>query len=110
MIEKHVKLMTPSPYSKRWWTKELVSEKKKMQQLGGRSRYHPQNAQHPVHDEYQCQPNHYLEMIWEAKAEHWVEWLEGLNETSIWEASRLVTSPATDAGKTRIPMLQVKDQ
>ncbi|KAF8223896.1 hypothetical protein L208DRAFT_1515704 [Tricholoma matsutake] len=39
-IEKHVKLTTPSPYSKRWWTKELASKKKKMQQLRGRSRYH----------------------------------------------------------------------
>ncbi|KAF8223621.1 hypothetical protein L208DRAFT_1316011, partial [Tricholoma matsutake] len=51
-IKKHVKLTTPSPYSKRWWTKELPDEKKKMQQLGGRLKYHRQNAQHPVHVEY----------------------------------------------------------
>src|ERR1700733_1067822 len=44
-----------------------------------------------------------------AKAEHWVEWLEGLDKSSIWQASKLVTSPATDAGRARIPMLQVKD-
>jgi len=44
-----------------------------------------------------------------AKAEHWVEWLQGLDESSIWQVSRLVTSPATDAGKARIPTLQVKD-
>jgi hypothetical protein len=42
-INKHVKLMTPCPYSKRWWTPELTDEKKKMQQLGGRSKYHRQN-------------------------------------------------------------------
>lgn len=41
--------------------------------------------------------------------EHWVEWLERLNQSSIWQASRLVTSLATDAGKARIPTLQVKD-
>jgi len=29
-IEKHVKLTTPSPYSKRWWTKELTDKKKRM--------------------------------------------------------------------------------
>ena len=108
-IEKHVKLTTPSPYSKRWWTKELADEKKKMQQLGGRSKYHRQNAQHPVHAEYRRQCNRYSEMIRTAKAEHWVEWLEGLDESSIWQASKLVTSPTTDAGKTRIPTLQVKD-
>ena len=48
-------------------------------------------------------------MIRNAKAEHWVEWLEGLDQTSVWQASRLVTSPATDAGKARILTLQVKD-
>ena len=48
-------------------------------------------------------------MIQTEKAEHWVEWLEGLDEANIWQASRLVTSPATDAGKAKIPTLQVKD-
>jgi len=48
-------------------------------------------------------------MIQTAEVEHWVEWLEGLDESSIWQASKLVTSPATDAGRARIPMLQVKD-
>jgi hypothetical protein len=47
-------------------------------------------------------------MICNAKAEHWVEWLEGLNQTSVWQANRMVTATATDAGKTRIPTLQVK--
>jgi hypothetical protein len=108
-IEIHVKLTTLSPYSKRWWMKELADEKKKMQQLGGRSKYHRQNAQHPVHAEYRRQRNRYSEMIRTAKAEHWVEWLEGLDESSIWQASKLVTSPATDAGRARIPTLQVKD-
>ena len=62
-IETHVKLTTPSPYSKRWWTKELADEKKKMQQLGARLKYHCQNAQHPVHAEYWRQHNQYSEMI-----------------------------------------------
>jgi hypothetical protein len=48
-------------------------------------------------------------MIQKAKAEYWVEWLEGLDKTSIWKVSRLVTLLVTDAGKTRIPTLQVKD-
>ena len=62
-IEKHVKLTTPSPYSKRWWKKELTDEKKRMRQLGGRSKYHRQNTQHPIHTEYRQQRNRYSEMI-----------------------------------------------
>ncbi|KAF8220065.1 hypothetical protein L208DRAFT_1034178, partial [Tricholoma matsutake] len=58
-INKHVKLTTPCPYSKRWWTLELADKKKIMQQLGGQSKYHRQNIQHPVHNKYQQQRNRY---------------------------------------------------
>ena len=88
---------------------DLANEKKKMQQLGGRAKYHRLNMRHPVHEEYRRQRNHYSEMIRKAKTEHWIEWLEGLDESSVWQASRIVMSPATDTGKSRIPMLQIKD-
>jgi hypothetical protein len=107
-ITKHVRLMTPSPYMKRWWTMELAKKKKKMKQAGGRVKYHQQNRQHPIHEEYR-QHNRYSKMIRKTKAEYWIEWLEGLNKSSIWQASRLVTAPATDAGKARIPTLQIKN-
>jgi hypothetical protein len=29
-IAQHIKTTKPSPYSKRWWTKELADEKKTM--------------------------------------------------------------------------------
>jgi hypothetical protein len=50
-----------------------------------------------------------LELIRKTKAEHWAQWIEGIDESSIWQASRLMTLPATDAGRSRIPTLQVKD-
>jgi hypothetical protein len=108
-IEKHVKLTTPSPYSKRWWSSELAKEKKLMQQLGKQSKYHREHEHHPAHERYRKQRNKYSESIQKAKAEHWAEWLENINQTSIWQASRLITSPASDAGKARIPTLQIKD-
>jgi hypothetical protein len=108
-IMKHVKLMKPSPYMKRWWTSELMTEKKKTQQLGGRSKYHHLNGQHPIHEEYQQQHNQYSELLCKTKAEHWAQWIEGVDESSIWDMSRLMTSPASDAGRSRIPTLQIKD-
>ncbi|KAF8234128.1 hypothetical protein L208DRAFT_1551598 [Tricholoma matsutake] len=51
-IEKHIEISKPSPYSKRWWLTELVSKKKKMQQLGGRAKYQQANPDHLVHKEY----------------------------------------------------------
>ena len=108
-VKKHVPISRPCPYSKRWWSTDLASEKKKTQQLGGRAKYQRTNPNHPIHEEYRRQRNRYSEKIRQAKAEHWVEWLEGLDETSIWQASKLVMAPPTDAGRTRIPILQVKD-
>ena len=60
-------------------------------------------------DNYHTQRNKYSAFIKKAKTEHWEEWLEGLDQVSIWQASRLVTSPATNTSKARIPTLQVKD-
>ena len=108
-VRKHVKISKLSPYSKRWWSTELASEKRKMQRLGGRAKFQRANPSHPVHEEYRRQRNHYSEKIRHAKAEHWIGWLEGLDETSIWQASKLMMAPPTDAGRTRIPTLQVRD-
>jgi hypothetical protein len=71
--------------------------------------YHRMNLHHPIHEEYCIQCNLYSEIICKAKAEHWVEWLEGLDKSSVWQANSLVTAPATEAGRVRIPTLQVKD-
>jgi hypothetical protein len=32
-----------------------------------------------------------------------------MDESNVWDASRLVTAPATDAGTARIPTLIIKD-
>ena len=60
-IKKHVKPTKPSPYSKRWWSTDLAKEKKKMQQLGGKSKHHRLIVNHPIHEEYRTQRNHYAE-------------------------------------------------
>lgn len=80
-----------------------------MQRLGILSKRHRGHEQHPTHEEYRQQRNTYSESIKKAKAEHWAEWIEGLDQILVWQASRLVTSPATDAGQARIPTLQIKD-
>jgi hypothetical protein len=53
-VGKTVKLTKLSPYEKRWWTMELTGAKKKMRQLGAKSKYHRLNRHHPIHEEY-CQ-------------------------------------------------------
>ena len=38
-----------------------------------------------------------------------MEWLETLDEEGMWMANRMVSGPATDGGRSRIPMLLVRD-
>ncbi|PPQ93476.1 hypothetical protein CVT25_008495 [Psilocybe cyanescens] len=88
-ITKHVPLVCPLPYVKCWWTRELELIKKVMQCLEWKSHQEQLKQGHGVHEEYRRAQNDYSAVIWEIKAEHWVDWLEGLDEESVWDACQL---------------------
>ena len=77
MINKHVKISMPCPYSKRWWSKDLAEWKKVTHQLGTSSKCQRQNPGHHVHEAYHIMQNQYAEGMHRAKADYRVEWLEG---------------------------------
>ena len=58
---------------------------------------------------HHLQHNKYADHIKKAKVDHWVDWLEGLNKSSIWQATNFISSPPTDTAKARLPSLQVID-
>ena len=107
-IERHVPMSKPCPASKRWWTKKLAETKKAVMKLGRKSYKLWIMADHPIHNEFYRVRNDYSLQIRKAKAKHWTEWLEGLCNQGVWTASRLVTGPAMDRGRSRIPTLQKK--
>ena len=53
--------------------------------------------------------NQYTEAMHKAKADYWVEWLEGLDVSNVWTVGKIVLSPAMDASNSRIPTLCTKD-
>ena len=63
----------------------------------------------PIYEEFCQARNKYSKAIQDAKVEHWLEWLETLDEEGIWVANRLVSGPALDGGRCRIPVLKVRD-
>ncbi|KAF5370505.1 hypothetical protein D9615_010347 [Tricholomella constricta] len=62
---------------------------------------------HPIHEEYRQSRNAYSEMIRSAKAEHWAEWLEGLDESSVWTA---IIAIGKDFAETHTTLLDVMER
>ena len=86
-IAKHVPWMKPSPYSKRWWMRELGVLKKAKERLARLSYERRAMNAHPIHEVFRQTRNKYSQAIRNTKAEHWVEWLELIDEEGIWAAN-----------------------
>ncbi|KAF8694005.1 hypothetical protein AX14_002201 [Amanita brunnescens Koide BX004] len=63
------------------------------------------NPDHPDHGEYRMACNLYAMAINEAKARHWNEWLESLDENSVWIAGKYACNAPSDAGRAKVPDL-----
>ena len=108
-VRAHVPLTKLSPYTKRWWNKDLASRKRNKERLSRLSYRSRALDEDPIHAEFLQARNDYSKAISDAKAEHWLEWLETLDEEGVWAANRMATGPATDGSRGRMPTLQVKD-
>ena len=47
--------------------------------------------------------------ITKAKTNHWNNYLENIEGADIWTVNKYISNPVGDGGRTRIPMLKVKD-
>ena len=108
-VQEHVPLTRLSPYTKRWWNKGLSELKKGKEKLARKSYERRALNNDPVHEEFRQARNGYSKAIQDTKAEHWMEWLETLDEEGVWAANRLVSGSASDGGRCRIPTLQVRN-
>ena len=109
MINIHLEVSKLTPYSKRWWSTNLAKDRKATIKLARKAKQFWDHPDHPIHEAHHLQRNKYADYIKKAKADHWVDWLEDLNESSIWQAANFISSLPTDAAKTRLPSLQVID-
>ena len=108
-IKEHVLVSNPSPYTKRWWTRNLARMKKCKKQLARKSYRRRVADEDPVHKEFRQAWNTYSKAIQDMKREHWIDWLETLDEEGLWVANRMVSGDGTDGGRNRILTLMVKD-
>jgi ribonuclease HI len=105
-VSKTVPFKEPSPFRKRWWTKELTEIRKKFQKAGHKSHRRRMDPNDPIHEIYRQTRNQYTELIKKSKQDHWLQWLEEADSTNIWKVHKLVVEPSSDGGRTRIPVLK----
>ena len=105
-VAANVPCSNPSPFTKRWWTKEHSQACSTMRRTARLANNITNDPSHPSHQEYQLQCNTYTNLIRSTKKRHWRDWLEEADDTSIWTINHLISGPSTDGGCTRIPLLK----
>jgi hypothetical protein len=108
-IRSKAKILEPTPWSKRWWNKSLSAlrrRSKKAERDAHKYRYLPY---HTAHQEAKDAKKAYASAINKAKEEHWDDFIQKLDNDTMWTALKFATSPGTDGGRTRIPTLSTTD-
>ena len=95
----------PSPFSRRWWTKELTNLKRAQNRLSSKSYKLREVRDHPVHQEYKVAVNKFKETMIAIRKQHWMDWLESATQKDIYTANKYLTSEPTDYSSARIPPL-----
>jgi len=105
MTEVTVQKTNPLPFTKCWWSKELTQKCTKVCRLGRNSYTKRSNPDEPAHKAYKAARNTYITMIKTAKKTHWEDFLQTVNDKTIWTAHRYASGAPTDSSKARVPTL-----
>lgn len=95
----------PSPYTKRWWTKELQMARKGARKAAREAWKYRDYPRYSGHETSRLARNNYSELYKKTKKDHWETWIETLSNLTVWDAHRFIKSGRTDGGKARIPAL-----
>lgn len=89
IAERCVPVAKPSPFSKRWWTRELTTMRRILGRLQRRAK--KRRATEEEKEKAAAHGREYAKEIRHAKLEHWREWLDDATEQTIWTANRYVS-------------------
>lgn len=97
-----------SPYMRRWWSKELGTVRTAVAKLARKAYAEGKKGcvSHEIHEEHRKARNAYSQLIKLAKKDHFIEWLERVDPSTIWDLHRFISAPASDGGKARVPTLR----
>jgi hypothetical protein len=77
-----------------------------VRQLGRQAYKRRNDPADPAHEAYRSKRNAYASAIEKSKREHWENFLEGIDQKTVWTAHRYASADTTDGGCTRIPTLK----
>jgi ribonuclease HI len=98
----------PSPFMKRWWSLTLTKLRAETRRAGRQAYKHRTSRAHESHAKYKAARNKYAEAIEKSKKEHWEDFLEHVNQKTVWSAHKYASADPSDGGRTRIPKLTCK--
>ncbi|PIL29087.1 hypothetical protein GSI_09135 [Ganoderma sinense ZZ0214-1] len=105
-IEQEVPFTNPTPFSRRWWSKDLSALRKQKQRAGRASFKHKHDSEHPAHEDYWQIQNQYAEHIKYMCKDCWTSFLDDTDAHSIWTAHRFLKRGQSDGGAAWIPSLK----
>jgi hypothetical protein len=105
-VVEHVPETKPCPYTKRWWTKELMELKNAKNRLSNKAhKFHDIND-HPDKIKHKKAVNDFTETLEQTVKSHWTDWLENASAKYIYIANKYVTNEPSDYSSARIPSLK----
>jgi len=108
MIDAKILKIRPSPYQKWWWSKALSMKQTEVHRLEQRAYRRRTSLKDPIHHEHKTVQLMYASMIESSKKSHWEDFLESVDERTVWTAHWYASGDPIDDGKVRVPTLKVK--
>ena len=83
-ITEVVPTSKPSPFTKQWWSHELERDNKCLKALARTAKGKRHIRDHPIHKEHNKVRNTFAKQVEKVKIVHWQEYLEEVDQHSIW--------------------------
>jgi hypothetical protein len=107
VLDNHVLLARPSPYSRRWWNAGLSVLRRAYN-----AAHHAITKDDPADPSWgamRTAKNLYHSAVQRAKREHWREYISELPRGNIWQAAKYALNPSASSSSSRIPNLTAPD-
>jgi Endonuclease-reverse transcriptase len=108
VLEEQLEPKKPSPYARRWWTKELSDLRTLQNKLSNKSYKFRLLPDHPSHAEHKAAIKSFKKLLTATKKHNWIDWLENVDQRDLYLANKYISSEPTDYSSTRVPPLRIK--